>query len=127
MTEKCCFCGKEIMGTKYPGFTLTPMTSDGQIIYIETYSCWDCMFGEEKSTFEPPIKKTLGLFRNLGKKITQAMRENEERDEQHIWNELKENEFKSMYILPPYLFSSGEIKDPPLQWDFRIPEKEEEK
>lgn len=46
-------------------------------------SFWDLDLNEfqfvEITFLDPPIKKVRGLFRNLGKKITKAMRENEQR------------------------------------------------
>ena len=86
-------------------------------------SFWDLDPNEfqfvEITFLDPPIKKARGLFRNLGKKITQAMIESEERDEQHIWNELKEKEFKSMNILtPPFTSNDGMKGAPTYDFDF---------
>ena len=51
--ERCCFCGKEIIGTKYLGLTSIAFTSSGLPIYLESYSCGEC----NKEAFEGLYKK----------------------------------------------------------------------
>jgi len=70
------------------------------------------------SFLETPKKKARGLFRSLGKKITKAMSETEELDEQHIWNEIRESDKIIDITIPPSRIHDGGLKDPPYVFDF---------
>ena len=74
----------------------------------------------EITFLDPPIKKARGLFRNLGKKITAAIRENEELNKWLIWNELKkEQKYMSIYIPSPEF--EPNLKSIFQDFDFPIP------
>ncbi|TET31841.1 MAG: hypothetical protein E3J70_01600 [Candidatus Heimdallarchaeota archaeon] len=80
-------------------------------------SFWDSETLEELNVKWIEYPRARGLFRNLGKKITAAIRENEELDEWYIWNELK-NEPKSMSINLPLPRFEPNIKSEIYDVDF---------
>jgi len=60
------------------------------------------------------------------REIKKARKENEELDEQHIWNEIKESDRIIDITIPPSRFPSDGMKEAPLIWTFENPENEEE-